>query len=243
VSAGPSGGGLFTSSQRGRESKLSFLSLALGAGATVDVPGPAAGFVRFFDLIQVVSNVLAAPLGTCTGFVVDASAVAWTTGTVTLVTGFTGSQSPLGAGEVFRIVNGGATAGQINAVYEDVPAAQYTLVRASLGIVPVTVIPAAPAGFYSRWAIRENAAVGTASGLSRWARVSVFNDDTIGHSIEYAIGGVILNRSNNLTATNTLLAMPPYRTPVTTGAWTVRTVAAVVTRAPILVGAYETLRG
>jgi hypothetical protein len=218
-----------------------FLSLALGAGATVDVPGPAAGFVRFFDLIQVVSNTLAAPLGTCTGFIVDVSAVAWPTGTVTPVTGFTGAQSPIGAGELFRIVNGGATAARINAVYYDVPAAQFTLVRAALGAAPVTVIPAAPAGFFSRWAQRDNAAVGSASGLSRWARVVVFNDDTIIHNIEYFVGGVILNRSNNLTATNTLLAMPPYRMPITTDAWTAGTVAAVVTRAPRLLGAYETL--
>jgi hypothetical protein len=243
VSAGPSGGGLFTSSQKRGEGQLEFLSLALPAGATVDVPGPAAGFVRFFDFIQATSNTLAAPLTACTGAVVDASAVVWATGTLTPVIGFTGAQTPIGEGEVFRVVNGGVTAGRLSAVFQDVPADRYTLVRAALGPVPVEVIPAAPPGFYSRWAQRENAGIGSASGLSRWARVILFNDDTIGHSVEYFIGGVLLCRSANITATNTLMALPPFRTPVTTDAWTAGIVAAVVTRAPKIIGAYETLRG
>jgi hypothetical protein len=218
-----------------------FLSFALPGGGTVDVPGPAAGFVRFFDLIQVVSNVLAAPLVSVTGFLVDAGAVAWPTGTPSPVLGFAGATSPLGAGEVFRIVNGGGTAGRIGAVFYDVPAANYTLIRMALAAAPAVVIPAAPAGFFSRWAQREAPAFSSATGLALAPRATIYNDDTVGHSAEIFVGGLILNRTNNITATNTLFSWPPYRVPIIADDLSMGLAVAPVTRAPRLLGAYETL--
>lgn len=243
MSIGPSGGGLFTSSQKAGLPRPGFLQLNLAVGATVDVPGPAAGFVRFFDYIQVIATLNAAPVSLLTYSLVDASAVVWPYGvqTAPIASQFNMTLlTPLGAGEVVRIANAGPNAGRISARYVDVPASRYTLVRMALGLAPAVVIPAAPVGSLRRWAIFPLPSLVTTSGVSDFARYAVFNDDSVSCTVEQFVNGLLISRSPAVTATNIMLPQNPYQMEIST-ALTIGLLVAPTLRTPKLYGAYETL--
>lgn len=247
MSMGPSGGGLFTSSQRLNviATAAQFLNEALPAGATVDIAGPAAGFVRIFcGSILAISNTLAAPLSLVVGSLVlpgpttyrisnQVGAVATSVLIPALVQG---------PGEIVRVVNSGPNAGRLSALFYDVPTGNISLVRAFLTATPQTVIPQAPAGFFNRWLFFEQ---GDAVDRTEIVRLRGFNNDTISHSLEYRLGGNLFFRSAAAAAqaiigNQTLSDLPMH---AATGALEISTVAAIVTNPIPLLGAYQTFRG
>jgi hypothetical protein len=231
----------FTSSYVADEVNESFVVVDIPAGATVDVPGPAAGFIRVFDNIILFTTgggtMFAIPI-----FLVDALAATWQLQGGTPSTQIINYQviTPLGEGEVIRLgANGGADARAV-ATYRDYRADNVTLVRATLAAAPAVAIPEPPAGFFSRWYRRRITTNATYFDL---CGARVVNRDTVAASVRWTRGATLVGRGNVANATQSSPFNPVAQMPIVAGggALSVELGAAPTTTAPILVGAYETL--
>jgi hypothetical protein len=216
-------------------------ALPAGIGATVDVPGPGAGLVRVFDGIQVLADVLAAPLAAVTGDIIAPGPTAYR-----VASGLTGAFAGnmlcyvLGEGEVFRVTNGSVNAGRVRATYRDVSAANVGLIRLGFGAAGAVLIPAPPAGFYRRL---MQAWVMTSVNRTLSALINAYNTDSIAQTVEALRGGDLFWRGQSTGSLAVGAFQPLDQVPVTavSGDMTVRTVAAIATANYVLTGANETL--
>lgn len=208
-----------------------------GAGGFVDVPGPAAGFVRFFDSITPISNTVAGTLTLLTGRLdpgaLPFGSAAAATQAVNIAVGVV-----LGAGQSYRVTNGGANAGRVCYSYFDVPAGTITIVRLALAAAPAVAIPAPATG--ANRIIRT----GQASNGSTTIRSNaiIFNADTATVNTEWFLNGTLFTRAPS----NTTLALgtPASGIPdaiAGAGDVSVGLAAAPATTSPTLLLAYESL--
>jgi hypothetical protein len=212
--------------------KLIALPLAGGIGNFADFPGPPAGFVRFYDVLNTVADALAAPLVNVVitfrpgNYVVQPAQSG--------ASSFSSNLEPmLVEGESFRVTNGGATSGRIQATYHDLPATGFTAIRQLLSAVATTVI-AAPTGNVSRSLVK---AALFGNSLTVGLPLRLVNLDSVAHSFEVLLGGVLLSRSPVANAGTVGALLSPTDLAVTedTGDLAVRTSEAVVTTPPILI--------
>lgn len=218
------------------------------AGGTVDLPGPASGFIRLHNFISIVPDVAATPMSAVSAAIqqppgtttapLSAGAASGAGGTSATLFNYTA----IGFGESIRITNGPASgAGRVNATYRDIPADNITLIRQVLGVGGVTLIPAPPAGFFRRFL---KAPIQNGQQTTLYARQQWFNGDTVPHTVSGFLGGNLMSR-NIATAANgaSVFVAPTPELCVTaaSGALTAATAVAVVTTAPVFSGAYETL--
>jgi hypothetical protein len=222
-------------------SKPTLVSVDLAAGATVDLPGPAAGFVRAYYQVGVYSTTVAVAIGVVTVAIWD-GVTSWpvTPGPTAASLGSSFAPDvPIGVGEVYRLVNAGANANRIAAAYVDYPAANVGLVRANITNVAQVLIPAPPAGFYRRCFHRtpgQDFQYFATPGAAKF-----YNRDTVAHQAWFRLGGVLLQRilsvaSNAAVNPSIPLLLAPY-----TADLTLELFAAPTTTPPIFLGAYEQL--
>lgn len=220
----------------------SLYNAALGNAATVDMPGPAAGRVRLYDDISVVSDALGSAMTSATFDLITEAGTAYRFGRVTTITATqSGHYIAVGYGEVVRVVNGGANTGRIVATYVDVPVDTITLVRTTVTDTPVVVIPAPAAGYFRRWSLADR--VTNSVLFLHTTRTKGYNRDSVTHSLECYLDSVLVSRSAARATLTTLDVSSPCQIAVTadTGDMTLRTVAAITTTAPVFIGSYETL--
>jgi hypothetical protein len=247
VSAGPDAGALFVSppSITDPERKPSLeLAIDIPAGGTVDVPGPAPGFVRLFDQLFLFTQG-GASMAAIVINLIDAFATSWQMqgGTPSTQSVLYQCSTPIGAGEVIRLgPNGGADA-RVVATYQDKPAAGVTLIRTALGVVAtppasVIVIPAPAAGrfrrLYKRTPINNTfLAVGA----------QVINRDTVSASVRWSLGATLFARAAVANGTQGVPTGPVSQLSVTAASGDLSAVlgAAPTTTAPIFLSAYEDL--
>lgn len=223
------------------EQRRTLVSGALGVGATVVLPGPAAGFLRVYDQISATSDTIAGVLATVTTVLQPANLRL--SSTFTGATTNTAAPTPIGAGETIEIVNGGANAGQYAASYVDVPLGNVTLVRQAFSDAATSVIPAAAAGFANRILfVSQVFSAGTAFGPI--GRMNCFNADAVAHTVEVLLGSALIGRSASANAGASATPIVPARLNVTaaTGALNFRTGEAINTTNPHVLLAYETIQ-
>lgn len=151
------------------------------AGQQLLIPGPPAGFLRFFEIIYATSlgntPVLDFSLEipnppSSMYFMRNANLGGPTVISSFIPTAFGSRQCPLGFGETFKVWNVGTASCSIFYSYIDFPDTDITLVRTQVSNVPVTLIPAAPTGFFHKPVLLAYTAPSPA--------VVVYNDDTLG---------------------------------------------------------------
>lgn len=150
--------------------------LLLNAGAEVSIPGPAAGFLRFFEIIYATSlgntpilDFSLEPFGMY--FMRNGNLGGPTVISSFIPTAFGNRQCPIGHGESFKVANIGTAACSIYYSYIDFPDTNRTLVRTQFSNTPVTIIPAAPTGYFHKPVLLAYTAPSPA--------VVVYNDDTV----------------------------------------------------------------
>lgn len=216
--------------------RTTFNAALAGAGGIVDVPGPAAGSVRVFDTITAVSNTVALTLATVTCALNPGARLLGN-----LIAAFNTGNFAIGlvleAGESVRVTNNGANAGRVTAIFYDVPKGSLSSVRLGLTLAPQIAVPAPAAGY------NEIYLAGQDSGGVRQVRfrVVIFNPDTITHTLEFFLGGVLHARSQAIAA-NAIgaLASAVPQVPAGAGNLTVGLAAAVAVTPPTFGLTYET---
>lgn len=211
------------------------ISLALPGLTTVPLPGPAPGFVRFYDLVSLAADVVAAPLASVVGVLQPFN---WPFTVVLGGAAALGFRVPvLGAGESFDVVNGGANPGRIGGTYCDLPLGPFDigLTRLELTNVAQDIVPAPSAG--RRSLLLSLMALSTA--IATEIRAQWYNADTIGHSLETLQNGTLLSRSATTGVNNLAAFQGVPATPALPGApLQARLSAAVVLTSPRFVGAW-----
>lgn len=225
--------------------KFEYFNEELPAAGQVDIAGPAPGFIRIFDTVQIVANVQASPIAASAYGVVRSGGVDYRV-TPNLSGAFTlGSNTNfiIGNGEVVRFYNPGATVGRIFGTYIDIKNVNITLIRLTINNVLKTLIPEpSSASFYNRllqyWTCQFTT-------RTIHTKSNIFNADTVTHNFRLEMNGNVIGRTTNTTTLNNASTWPNnLNIPVTFGGgdMEIRTEAAITTTEPILVGAYETLR-
>jgi len=217
-------------------------ALANGGG-TFDLPGPAPGFThRIYEQLAIIPNAIGA------GFVAPGISGVYNPSALTAFSGQltsagVGSVQPnpivLEAGETFRLTNGGATGpGVVWAPFYDVNEPTWTAVRMQLTAVAADVIPA-PVGAALRKLVFASL-IGNGGTRTLNTRNSLYNADTIGHSIEWLLGANLILRSGNIAAllSNTSIPGAPVVS-AGSGALRARTAVAIITTPVNLFLIYE----
>ena len=215
--------------------------VAVPISGTALLPGaPAVGTLRVYDSLVVTPTAFVAPgarlelFGPVTPLIRVWVSVAFSHSLVV-------RPGALAFEEQLRFVNGAATDVTLYATYKDILAGNVSLVRTVLGLDTVPVIPTPPTGFVRRWLqFGESSLQSALRGFG--SRVALFNADTVTHNVETLQDGFIVVRANQ----NAGLPMHPAAIPQlialpTMGSIEMRVAEAVVTMAPTLIGAYETL--
>lgn len=193
------------------QEQVHLLPLSIAAGANASIPGPPAGFVRFFDCFIYTPDTIGGAMSAVTTTFSGATVVPAQSGTTSTI--WT-NPFPLAPGESYLINNGGPNPITVNAYYWDERIEDRVHCRGALisGAAYTTLIPAAPVGMIGRFVLarRWN---GVAS-IAVLAHVSIFNADNVGHSLQLfrGAGTVLLGRTasvaagSNITATGLFLA-------------------------------------
>lgn len=226
-----------------REAQSYKAALAGGVGVVTDVPGPAAGFVRVFDFVQVTADLIAAPLAAVkSDIVVLAGPTVYP-----VISGIAGTSSlnlscyVLAEGEVLRVTNGGVNAGRLSATYFDVPSHFLTPIRVKItGPGSTVIIPEPPAGFYRRIYQAPLMSLQTRNNTGRF---NLYNDDTVAHQVSAFMGATLLGRNAAVAAAAVGSFPANAQQPVVAGggAYGMATQVAITTRQLSITGAYETL--
>lgn len=214
-------------------------------GATVPIPGPAAGFLRIFSLIEWTADnpALAAVVD---GTVQPAALRQWRAqssllSTIQLIL----EPLVLTVGESVDVTNTSANNGTMIYAFLDIAdPGNVTLVRTTYtAAAPVVIIPAPAAGLQRVW-LKAVSSQGLANFIPR-AAVNGFNDDTVAHQILTLLAGVVASRSGSVAAA--ALSVSPAGSPqvdmaVTsvTGDLALQAVTGIVTNPITLIGAYQT---
>lgn len=235
---------LFVSPSTPRDARLSGTFRArILTGETVDIPGPAAGFVRVFrDNISITPESGVTP--TMPFFLVDAALntyqpTGWASGAGSTST--VNAVSPIGVGEVWRVGPSPAAASPmiITAPWQDLPAASFTLFRLNLSDVAQDVIAAPAAGLLRRFYRRD-----TNMFTIDQRGMQIINRDTVSTSLLWTLGGNLIAR-NAAVAANAMAfpvqPIPAVEVTASTGALQLAAGAAPTTRPLNFVGAYQTL--
>lgn len=221
--------------------KIRLFTAAIAPGANATVPGPAAGYVRFFDCIIYTADAIGATMATVTTTIQPANVLITGTQSGTVTAAFT-TPPPLAPGESFRVANGGANPISICAYYWDEPVGNRVHVRTTItgGPAFATLIPAAPAGKVGRFCFGRRW-----NGIANLGATSfshTYNADTISHSLQIyrGAGTALLGRGSpsaagtGIFSSGLLLAYAD-----STSALTGKLAEAVSTTAPNFYGLYE----
>lgn len=231
----------------GLNSLWKLFAASLPAGGAAVIPGPGAGFVRLFDIINIPAAVLASPLATVNASLLP---LGFALNGTTALSGTSAFLIPpaIGAGESIQITNGGANAGAVSVMYLDVPAAQYTLVRTTLNAIapaaPAVLIAAPAAGFIARVVQAPRAStVTTVQIVPQW---QWNNRDTVAHTLELFSGANLVGRSAAVAPGANIIQTPtgPQQliASAALGAIQARLGEAIVTTAPVFFAMHETMR-
>jgi hypothetical protein len=212
-------------------------------GETVDLPGPAAGFIRIYDTnIGITPDTGGGLVPAIPCFIVDANAVAWqlvgsTPGTAS--TTLIQALSPIGPGEFYRVgpSPGGAAPMLITASFVDLPASNVGLIRQGITTTPVDIIPAPPPGFFRQMYRRSLYTQLNALG------VTLVNRDSSSKAFLWTLGADLIARNATLASgSQTQPVQPTQLLAVTaaTGALRLATTTVPATTNPSFLGAYET---
>ena len=169
-------------------------TIALPALGTVALPGPAAGFIRFYDSAYVVANAFGSNVPILNVFLGARQVMR----TIATAVAQLNSLPQLGNGEQLDVVNTGATACSIAVTYYDVASTNLTLVRLQLTAALQTVIPAPVAGRRSSWVTWLRSVNGTVPGWS--VAAPFFNEDTVAHTVSAVLAGVLIGRATSTAA-------------------------------------------
>lgn len=211
---------------------------AVAAVGFVDLLGPAAGYVRFYDSFYLLATAASGP---ATAFLQPANRQIANLAGVTN-NAFITRPTVIGPGESIRITNNsGVNPFGFMVNYLDVPntaPVRFTLIRQDLTAVPVNVVPA-PVSGYRRLGVLASWGAGSSSAPSQV--LSGFNRDTVAGLAQIFFQGIEVMRTNNAAA----LAIPFYALPfwseitALTGAMTARMLVAPTTNSPFMHGCYE----
>lgn len=213
--------------------------LPSGAGQTVDLPGPAAGFVR----VYVGTHVTADPVAALTGVTIHlrSGGVDYLHNAATNIASGAATNTQFGQflffGETLRFTNGGNNTANVLGTYYDTPASGITAIRRQYSAVGVEMIPAAPAGCVSRF-YQPNVVTSASSTFAGGPRI--WNADAVAHTFELLQGGARIQHVASVSAAATSGHGGPLHFPVTSVPLIGRVGEAVNTTAPWLLAAYET---
>jgi hypothetical protein len=209
--------------------------LPIAGLATVNLPVPAAGFIRIFDSTFVLADIAGGVVG---GINASLNGRRVFTGGAAIFVSI--AQTPdLGPTDVLAVSNLGATSGRLCGTYYDVPSAGLGLVRVQVTNALVTLIPLPPAGFRSTWitVVRGSSTVPTFG-----VRNTFFNEDTIAHSVTVMCNGLLTSRSSAPVASQVLGAVTgPVWTHAITGPLQWQLNEAVITTPVFAWGVYTTV--
>lgn len=148
--------------------------------------------------------------------------------------------TPIGFGEVLRVVNTGAVALNVTAQYQEILNTHVTLLRVPLTDAAVDIIPPAPAGFANRFLLIGALFQGGSGLRLQMPQISITNRDTVAHTFLIEQGGVILGRTGATAANTQSTGNVRHTLTYPSGApVTARTTVAITTTPPLLMGAYE----
>lgn len=232
---------------------LVFWTGQIPAGATqsLDIPGPAPGFIRVFDGICISPDEPGGTTGTVqcllrnTVTLVEYAAPGFATATSNTVVPF---HSPIGENEVIRLTTGASgVLTRVTTTYRDYPASNITLIRQPLSAVAATIIPEPPPGFFRRFYRRPppHLVDFETNGSVQVAGLISVNRDSVSIALRWRLNGVLIQRGITQTAGSGVRPQFPIPfMPVLAGGGnlTVEMSAAVTTPpGPFILGAYETL--
>lgn len=213
---------------------------SIAAAANASIPGPAAGYVRFFDVVLYQADVAASVMAAVVTTLQPAGTVMNPTQTGAGSTQWT-TPPPLVNGESFRVANGGANAMSISYWYWDEPLGGRVAFRDTItGAAYKVLIPAAPAGKIGRFVIQRR--WNGFSSIAPNGALNLFNADTTAHTLQLfrGAGTALLGRGTSAGAGAVMTTTGGFFAYVdSTQDLTGRLDQAVVTTPVVIQGLYE----